>query len=108
MSSATVVGDVINSIRSKNAGPFAITFDLFFPDEATFEAARTTDVFDKDLIAGLYKLEPSNVEVYYFKPCLAVKISIPREQPCGTPGDRDMLGGQQFTPLLSIPMTVPA
>ena len=62
------------------------------------------DVFKKDLIGKLYKLDPSDVEVYYFEPSLAVKISIPRELPCGTPGDRDMLGGQQFTPLLTIPV----
>jgi hypothetical protein len=99
-----VVRDVINSVRSKNAGPFAITFDLFFPDAETFNDVKSKDVFKKDLIAKLYKLDPSDVDVYYFEPSLAVKISIPREQPCGTPGDRDMLGGQQFTPLLSIPV----
>ena len=96
--------DVINSVRSKNAGPFAITFDLFFPDLETFAAVKTKDVFKKELIAKLYKLDPGDVDVYYFEPSLAVKISIPREVPCGTPGDRDMLGGQQFTPLLTIPV----
>ena len=99
-----VVRDVINSVRSKNAGPFAITFDLFFPDVETFNAVKAKDVFKKELIAKLYKLDPGDVDVYYFEPSLAVKISIPREVPCGTPGDRDMLGGQQFTPLLTIPI----
>jgi hypothetical protein len=103
-----VVGDIINSIRSKNAGPFAVTIDLFFPDQATFDIAEKQDVFAKDLIAGLYKLAPSDVDVYYFRPCLAVKISMPRDMPCGTPGDRDMLGGQQFTPVLGIPMELAA
>jgi hypothetical protein len=103
---AQVVRDVINSVRSKNAGPFAITFDLFFPDLETFTAVKKADVFKKDLIAKLYKLDAADVEVYYFEPSLAVKISIPRELPCGTPGDRDMLGGQQFTPLLTIPVNL--
>src|SRR3954447_14366395 len=94
-----VVRDVINSVRSKNAGPFAITFDLFFPDAETFSAVRDNDVFKKDLVASRYNLDPGDVDVYYFEPSLAVKISIPRDVPCGTPGDRDMLGGQQFTPL---------
>jgi hypothetical protein len=98
------VGEIINSIRSKNAGPFAITIDLFFPDQATFDVAEKNDVFDKELVAGLYKLDPQDVDVFYFRPCLAVKISFPRDMPCGTPGDRDMLGGQQFTPVLNIPM----
>jgi hypothetical protein len=102
--SGRTVRDVINSIRSKNAGPFAITFDLFFPDADSFNKARQTDPFKRDLIASRYKLKPDDVDVYYFEPCLAVKISIPREQPCGTPGDRDMLGGQQFVPLLTLPV----
>src|SRR4051812_37055997 len=101
---AQVVRDVINSVRSKNAGPFALTFDLFFPDIETFTAVKDADGFKRELIAQLYKLQGGDVEVYYFEPSLAVKISIPRELPCGTPGDRDMLGGQQFTPLLTIPV----
>jgi hypothetical protein len=103
---AAVVRDVINSIRSKNAGPFYLTIDLFFPDVETFTKVRDKDVFAKQTVASLYRMDPSDVEVYYFEPSLAVKISIPREQPCGTPGDRDMLGGQQFTPLLSIPVDI--
>ena len=104
--STKVVGDVINSVRSKNAGPFAITVDLFFPDLETFEAAKANDVFAQEKIAPLYNMKAEDIEVFYFRPCLAVKISFPRDMPCGTPGDRDMLGGQQFTPLLSIPMEV--
>src|SRR4051794_22329950 len=100
---AKLVGDVIDSIRSKNAGPFAITIDLFFPDASTFETAKEKDIFDKATIAQLYKMDVDDVDVFYFRPCLAVKISFPRDMPCGTPGDRDMLGGQQFTPILSIP-----
>ena len=99
-----LVGDVIDSVRSKNAGPFSITFDLFFPDAKTFEAVQATDALRADVIADLYRIPAGDVAVHYFKPCLAVKISIPRDVPCGTPGDRDMLGGQQFTPLLKIPL----
>ena len=38
------------------------------------------------------------------KPALAIKVSIPRLLPGGSPGDTDVAGGQQFVPLLSIPL----
>ena len=31
------LADTVVSVRSKNAGPFTVTFDLFFPDAETFD-----------------------------------------------------------------------
>jgi Domain of unknown function (DUF4387) len=100
--SRPTVRDVVWSVRSKNAGPFALTFDLFFPDEETFDAVLSAEVFSPELVSKKYAIDVEDVAVHYFRPALAVKISIPREMPCGTPGDRDMFGGQQFSPLLDI------
>ena len=33
----TTIGDLVVSVRSKNAGPFSTTFDLFFPDRMVFD-----------------------------------------------------------------------
>ena len=90
------------SVRSKNAGPFSLTFDLFFPDKETFDAVRERDVLNERAVAHLYGLESGDVRVFYFEPALAVKISIPRLVSGGAPGDTDVAGGQQFVPLLSI------
>ena len=40
-----VLKDVLTSARSKNAGPFSVSFDLFFPDLATFEMVRDNNVY---------------------------------------------------------------
>jgi hypothetical protein len=94
--------DSVVSVRSKNAGPFSVTFDLFFPDRTTFEDVRQRKVIDEPVVARLYGLDPAQVRIFWFEPALAVKISVPRVVPGGAPGDRDVAGGQQFVPLLSI------
>jgi hypothetical protein len=94
--------DSVVSVRSKNAGPFSVTFDLFFPDRTTFEDVRQRNVIDEPVVARLYGLDPAQVRIFWFEPALAVKISVPRVVPGGAPGDRDVAGGQQFVPLLSI------
>lgn len=94
--------DALASVRSKNAGPFTVTFDLFFPDRPTFDRVQGADVITPDAVALLYHLEPGQVRVFWFEPALAVKISVPRTVPGGAPGDRDVAGGQQFVPLLDL------
>ena len=96
--------DSLASVRSKNAGPFTVTFDLFFPDRPTFDRVREGNAITPEAVAGLYRLEPGQVRIFWFEPALAVKISVPRPVPGGAPGDRDVAGGQQFVPLLDLPV----
>jgi Domain of unknown function (DUF4387) len=96
--------EVLSSIRSKNAGPFTVTFDLFFPDRATFLDVVEQGVVTKERVGALYGLEPDRVRIFEFEPALAIKVSVPRLVPGGSPGDSDVAGGQQFVPLLSIPL----
>ena len=96
--------DVLSSIRSKNAGPFTVTFDLFFADRATFLDVVAQEVLTKERVGALYGLEPDQVRIFEFEPALAIKVSVPRLVPGGSPGDSDVAGGQQFVPLLSIPV----
>ena len=46
----------------------------------------------------------AQVRIFEFEPALAIKISVPRLLPGGAPGDSDVAGGQQFAPLLDIPL----
>jgi hypothetical protein len=101
---ARVLKDVLTSARSKNAGPFSVSFDLFFPDLATFELVRDANVLDPEVIGPMYNLPAEKVKVHHFQPALAVKISVPRATPGGSPDDTDVAGGQQFAPLLDLPL----
>jgi hypothetical protein len=96
--------DCVNSVRSKNAGPFAVTFDLFFPDKAAFDEVCRKQVLTPESVGALYGLSPGDVRVFPFEPALAIKVSIPRLVPGGAPGDTDVAGGQQFAPLLDLPV----
>jgi hypothetical protein len=104
MAAGSRLRDKVNSVRSKNAGPFTVTFDLFFPDEATFREVCDRKVLTTEVVGRLYDLDPAQVRIFEFSPALAIKVSVPRLVPGGAPGDTDVAGGQQFAPLLDIPV----
>jgi hypothetical protein len=96
--------DALASVRSKNAGPFTVTFDLFFTDRETFLDVVAQKVLTREVVGALYGLAPDQVRIFEFEPALAIKVSVPRLVPGGSPGDSDVAGGQQFVPLLAIPL----
>lgn len=96
--------DLLVSVRSKNAGPFTVTFDLFFAGADDFHRVVDQQVVTSERVASLYGLAPHDVRVFPFPPAFAIKVSIPRLVPGGAPGDSDVAGGQQFVPLLSLPL----
>lgn len=97
-----VLRDMIVSCRSKNAGPFSQTFDFFFGDETSYRFIVDKQVINSDLVARLYGIDAGEVKISCFEPALAIKVAIPRRMPGGSPGDRDVAGGQQFAPFLSV------
>jgi hypothetical protein len=102
--SAQTLRDLVVSVRSKNAGPFTVTFDLFFDGAEQFDRVVDHDVVTPATVAPLYGLAPGDVRVFPFRPAFAIKVSIPRLVPGGAPGDSDVAGGQQFVPLLALPL----
>ena len=89
-------------IRSKNAGPFQLTFDIMFEKQADYERAERSNAFTPDLMARLFKLPPDDVDIYFCSHALAIKVSIPRPCSQGDIGDSDGHGGQQYAPLMDI------
>lgn len=96
-------------IRSKNAGPFELTFDIMFDDEAGFDRLLAADLITKDLVADLYGTPVEDIGIFVHRQALAVKISIPRPFPSGHQRDTDLFGGQFHSPLvtLDIPEVMP-
>ena len=92
--------DCATVIRSKNAGPFTLTIDLLFDDEAALRQVLSSPAFTPARIAGLYGCDPAAVRICPFERVLAVKVSMPRPgASSGAPGDRDVYGSQQHFPL---------
>lgn len=95
------VKDAALVIRSKNAGPYELTFDLMFPDEATFKEVGKS--ITKAKIAELYRIDESDVlTLVHFAPAHAIKITIVRPRASGDLGETDVYGAQQHAPLFDL------
>ncbi|MCY4640600.1 MAG: DUF4387 domain-containing protein [Chloroflexi bacterium] len=89
-------------VRSKNAGPFAVTFDLIFDDPATFESVRDAGVVTPELFARLYGVPEEQVMLVAYAPALAIKATIPRPVASGDLADTDVFGAQLYGPLVEL------
>jgi len=95
--------DVAVVIRSKNAGPYELTFDIVFNDKETYEKAISQNIINPATIASLYSLSPSDViDVIGFPAALAIKATIVRPIGSGNLGERDVYGAQQHAPLMDV------
>jgi Domain of unknown function (DUF4387) len=94
--------DMAVLIRSKNAGPFVLTIDMFFKTDADCRRVLDAGVLTPALVAALYKIAAGSVRIIHVPQSNAIKVSIPRPRAAGDVGDCDVAGGQQFVPLLDI------
>jgi hypothetical protein len=64
---------------------------------------RRARVLSRESISALYRIPDSRVSdfVEYDAGC-AIKFTIYRDRPSGSPGDPDIFGAQQYAPLLDI------
>ena len=98
----TMLAELARLIRSKNAGPFELTFDVMFEDEARYNRVKRSGALTREVVAHRYGLEPGKVKFFYCDNALAVKASIPRPSIQGDLDDADGHGGQQYAPLMDI------
>jgi len=92
--------DVCRYIRSKNAGPFWVTVDLFFDDADNYAQYHADPAVSAENIAAIYGVDAADVKRFEVKSLNMIKISYPRTTPQGGVVERDMHSGQQFVPLL--------
>jgi hypothetical protein len=96
------LGEVCRHIRSKNAGAFWVTIDLFFDGEEKFKRYRDTTALGPALFERLFGTNPDLVRRIPVDSLQMIKISYPRPHPQGWMRERDMHAGQQFARLLDI------
>lgn len=100
--SKLLLKDMAAVIRSKNSGPFELTFDIIFKSREIYERVVSKKLITPQLIAGLYKINIDQViSVIEFAPARAIKATIIRPLPSGDIGDTDIYGAQQHAPLLN-------
>ena len=93
---------VAKLIRSKNSGPFELTFDVILKDRATYEKVRDAKVINADWFSRTYRLKPEVVAIINYDAANAIKITIPRPTISGDIDDNDVFGGQQYGPLVDL------
>ena len=98
----TKLWQVTKLIRSKNSGPFELTFDVIFKDRATYEKVRDANIISQQWFAKTYRIAPEVVSVINYDAASAIKITIPRPVISGDITDTDVFGGQQYAPLVDI------
>lgn len=98
--------DIAKVIRSKNAGPFCVTFDIMFTDQTTYEKVKKSGAISAATVARLYDVPVEKVQFFEYDPAWSFKASIPRPVFSGDIGDSDIYGAQQHAPLLDIEVPV--
>jgi hypothetical protein len=89
-------------IRSKNAGPFELTFDIMFKDRPGYDLVLKSGVLSPESIAKIYSVKLQDVRLFNIEQILTVKFSIPRRVFSGDVGDTDVYGGQFHGPLVRL------
>jgi hypothetical protein len=99
----TRLSELASTIRSKNAGVNQITFDIIFPDAVSYRHVLESRAITKESIATLFRIPLSRISDFVtFGAANAIKFTLYRLRPSGSPGDWDILGCQQYGPLLDI------
>ena len=101
------LAEVTRYVRSKNAGPFWVTVDIFFSNTTLFHAFREDPALHADNVATVLGVDHACVRRFDIDALNALKFSYPRSGPQGGVVERDMHSGQQFVPLLGLALGRP-
>lgn len=95
------IRDICRYVRSKNAGPFWVTIDLFFTPE-NYLKYRDNAVLSPQLIGNAYGVDVALVKRIPVDSLCMIKLSYPRPTAQGGVLERDMHSGQQYAQLLDV------
>jgi len=97
--------ELASVLRSKSAGPFRKTFDIFFAEEGPYQRVKNSGILTQELVAKLYHIRPEEVQgIYFVDGARGIKITIPKppREANGDPRCRDVYGAQQYISLLDV------
>jgi hypothetical protein len=101
-STATTLGDLAQLVRTKNAGPFWMTIDVFFHNHTDYTRVADAAVLTKQILAERYGVDATTVRLFQLPAINVIKASFPRPTTQGSFTDRDIHAGQQHVPLLTL------
>jgi len=92
--------DYTKILRSKNAGPLFITFDLIF--SGSDEMDYVLEKLKKSDVAMAYGIDEKEIDIIAYKVVNPIKITFPRQNISGSLCDSDIYGCQMHMPLANI------
>ncbi len=92
--------DYTKILRSKNAGPLYITFDLIFHNNA--DMCYVSERLTKKQVAQAYNVPEEKIDIIIYSVVNSIKITFPRKNISGSLNDTDIYGCQQHVPLANI------
>lgn len=99
--------NLAKTIRSKNAGTDKITFDIIFREKEVYEMVKKGEKISRETVAEIYNIDLERISDFVeYDPANAIKFTIYRKRPSGSPGEGDIFGCQQYPPLLDVEIPV--
>lgn len=102
------LADVASVLRTKNAGPYELTLDVMFDDEAMFQKVKKTALLSVKTIARLYSLSQEDIlSCMFWDQALAFKATMKRPLVSGQFGETDLHGSQHHIPAMYLVLPFP-
>lgn len=92
------LGEIVEDVRSKNAGPFWLTIDVLCGTAEVF--TRVSKQLGTDQVAHVFGVPPARLKRFDIEDQNVVKFSVPRPALTEAPDKRDAPGAS-FVALLS-------
>ena len=92
--------DYTKILRSKNAGPLFITYDLIFNSFGDMKYVE--ERLNKKMISEAYNVSEKKIDIISYGVENSIKITFPRKNVSGSLADNDIYGCQQHIPLANI------
>jgi len=89
---SNTIGNLVESIRSKNAGPFWVTIDIFCASNVVFK--QLSKELETQRVANVLKQPEDTIKRFDIESLQVIKFSLPRPVVQGHRLDRDMHGAQ--------------
>jgi hypothetical protein len=100
--------EIAKQVRSKNAGPFWVTLDVFLATDDDYRHVLNSGVISNDTVADLYHVDPARVRIFELPNIRVIKVSFPRNVVAGDFEDRDLHAGQQYVVLAGLAIPLPS
>jgi len=92
--------ELASVVRSKNAGPFLVTIDIFFTDHDAFERVRASGLLEPESVASLYGRDIADVVGVFWEPtAFGAKVTLRKRPSVNDLSCSDVFGSHQHVPI---------